>query len=65
MIELEGRLGRLEAAAMLHGHTAAIDAEIADVCRRLDEVEYLAGEDWLMERDRAMGRAFTSSSRNV
>jgi hypothetical protein len=58
LLDLERQLARLEAKADLHGRTEAIEREIADICRRLDELEHGAGEDWLMRRDAELGRAF-------
>jgi hypothetical protein len=55
---MERQLNRLQAKADLHGCTDAIEREIGGICRRLDEMEMGAGEDWLMQRDRELGRAF-------
>jgi hypothetical protein len=60
--DIEKQLDRLEAKALLHGRSEAIDAEINALCRRLDELEAGAGEDWLMARDRELGRAFSQDS---
>ena len=55
---IQRQLARLEAKALLHGRTEAIEKEIAGLCARLDGIEEGVGEDWLMARDRELGRAF-------
>jgi len=55
---IERQLARLEAKALLHGNTAAIETEMTGLAERLDALEQGAGEEWLMKRDRELGRAF-------
>ncbi len=55
---IERQLERLEAKALLHGRTAAIEAEVTALAERLDGLEQGAGEDWLRGRDRELWRAF-------
>jgi hypothetical protein len=55
-LELERRLDRLEAKALLHGHTGAIETEIDAVNTQLDELELVEGGERLMKRDQELGR---------
>jgi hypothetical protein len=55
---IERQLDRLEAAALLHGRTEAIERKMTELAAKLDEIDEGAGEDWLMARDRELGRAF-------
>jgi hypothetical protein len=42
----------------LHGRTEAIEKDNARLTAELDDNEEAAGEDWLMARDRELGRVF-------
>jgi hypothetical protein len=55
---IKRQLERLEAKALLHGRAPAIELEILHLCGQLDKLQPGTGDDWLMDNDRLLGRAF-------
>ena len=56
--EFERQLDRSGAKVVLHGRTEAIEGAVKAICAKLDGLELGAGEDWLMYRERELGRTF-------
>jgi hypothetical protein len=52
---IERDFDRLEAKALLHGRTEAIEREITRLGAELEEIDIGAWEDWLMARNWELG----------
>jgi hypothetical protein len=54
--DLERKYQKLLAARDLYGPTEAIEREMGDVLRWMDDTEADAAEDWAMDRDGELGK---------